>query len=86
MTWFVKSWVQSQPEALAVTEISVGAPKGAGENVLRWSSEVGKAVDYYFCDGPGGEAAIHNYRTLTGAEGPKRTAEEYVMMALLDGG
>jgi hypothetical protein len=27
-----------------------------------------------------------HYRALTGADGPKRTAEEYVMMALLQGG
>ena len=27
-----------------------------------------------------------HYRALTGAEGPKRTAEEYVMMALLHAG
>jgi alpha-D-xyloside xylohydrolase len=66
----------------AVTEVSVGAPlvfttsqpaargsvapPGAGEKVVRWSSEVGKAVDYYFIYGPGGEASIRNYRALTG--------------------
>jgi len=43
------------------------APVGASENVLRWSSEVGEAIDYYFIYGPGGEASLRNYRDLTGA-------------------
>ncbi len=67
----------------AVTDIDVGvpgiplttqpapargvAPVGAGENVLRWSSEVGEAIDYYFIYGPSGEASLRNYRDLTGA-------------------
>jgi alpha-D-xyloside xylohydrolase len=66
----------------AVTDIDVGvpgiplatqsapargvAPVGASENVLRWSSEVGEAIDYYFIYGPGGEASLRNYRDLTG--------------------
>jgi alpha-D-xyloside xylohydrolase len=66
----------------AVTEVSVGATAtvapaqpstrstapvpGAGVNVVRWSSEVGNAIDYYFIYGPGPEAAIRNYRALTG--------------------
>jgi alpha-D-xyloside xylohydrolase len=39
---------------------------GAGENIVRWYSEVGKAIDYYFIYGPTGEAAMRNYRALTG--------------------
>ncbi len=66
----------------AVTEISVGAaapaatasaptrgrggPAGAGESVVRWSSEVGKAIDYYFCFGGNAEKSMAAYRKLTG--------------------
>ena len=63
----------------AVTDISVGAAdptpgrgrgqrpiEGAGTNVVRWSSEVGKAIDYYFCYGPAPDAAMKRYRDLTG--------------------
>lgn len=42
-------------------------PPGAGPNVLRWSSEFGKAIDYYFCYRDGTiEAAMRAYRHLTG--------------------
>jgi alpha-D-xyloside xylohydrolase len=66
----------------AVTEVSVGAPEtapatqpargrnaapaGAGEDVVRWSSEVGKAIDYYFVYGGNGEGSMRAYRALTG--------------------
>ncbi|MGN6370910.1 MAG: glycoside hydrolase family 31 protein [Phycisphaerae bacterium] len=65
----------------AITDISVGAtradrtpgdglhlpqPQPAGENITRWSSETGKAIDYYFCYGPTPDQAIHQYRILTG--------------------
>ena len=62
----------------AVTEVSVGAPPtapttqpargrgaapaGAGENVVRWSSEVGKAIDYYFIYGGNAEGSMRAYR------------------------
>ena len=49
----------------AVTTISGAA--GAGQNVLRWSSETGKAIDYYFCYGDGSpDSAMKAYRHLTG--------------------
>src|SRR5271170_1240956 len=63
----------------AVTDISVGAanpipvrgrnsppiePAGAG--VMRWSSETGSAIDYYFCYGPSPDAAMKAYRSLSG--------------------
>jgi len=50
----------------AVTDISVGAPTIAGEGVLRWSSETGKAIDYYFVHGPASDDVIGRYRKLTG--------------------
>jgi len=40
---------------------------GAGSNVVRWSSEFGKAIDYYFCYRDGTiDAAMKTYRRLTG--------------------
>jgi alpha-D-xyloside xylohydrolase len=49
----------------AVTTITTG---GAGQNSLRWSSEAGKAIDYYVCYGDGTiESALKAYRHLTGA-------------------
>ncbi len=54
----------------AVTTIAVEATgdPNAGRNVLRWSSEAGKAIDYYFCYGDGAaESALKAYRRLTGA-------------------
>ena len=53
----------------AVTTISAsaeGEPR-TGQKVLRWSSEVGNAIDYYFCYGDGTiDAAMKAYRHLTG--------------------
>ena len=50
----------------AVTTIAVGGT-GAEQNVVRWSSEVGKAIDYYFCYGDGTiDGAMKAYRHLTG--------------------
>jgi alpha-D-xyloside xylohydrolase len=64
----------------AVTDISAGAPSGpatapahgvvtpdgAGEHVLRWSSETGKAIDYYFILGSSPADSLRSYRQLTG--------------------
>jgi alpha-D-xyloside xylohydrolase len=52
----------------AVTTISVGSsgPSDAGQNALRWSSEAGKAIDYYFCYGSSPDGSMRAYRTLTG--------------------
>lgn len=54
----------------AVTTISTDAASDSGSNerVLHWSSEYGKAIDYYFCYGDGTIAtAMAAYRHLTGA-------------------
>ncbi len=46
----------------AITTIST-----AGTNTVRWSSEAGKAIDYYLCYGDGTiETALKAYRHLTG--------------------
>jgi alpha-D-xyloside xylohydrolase len=53
----------------AVTTLSAvtADESGANPNVLRWSSEWGKAIDYYFCYGDGtAEAALKACRHLTG--------------------
>ena len=51
----------------AVTTISADTPSG-GQRVLHWSSEYGKAIDYYFCYGDGTiGTAMAAYRHLTGA-------------------
>ena len=53
----------------AVTTISTGNAGNANapHNVLRWSSEFGQAIDYYFCYGDGSiAAALKAYRHLTG--------------------
>ena len=53
----------------AVTTIGASAaPESTnGGKVLRWSSEWGKAIDYYFCCGDGTiDAAMKAYRHLTG--------------------
>ena len=63
----------------AVTDISVGAVnpiavrgrgaspiEPAGADMLRWSSETGKAIDYYFCYGPSPDTAMKEYRALSG--------------------
>jgi alpha-D-xyloside xylohydrolase len=45
----------------AVTSIA------AGPNIVRWSSEFGKAIDYYFCYSDGtADSAMRAYRHLTG--------------------
>lgn len=54
----------------AVTTISATGTNdsGNGANILRWSSEVGKAIDYYLCYGDGTiGAALKAYRQLTGS-------------------
>ena len=53
----------------AVTTISSSAAgdTNANRKVLRWSSEFGKAIDYYFCFGDGTiDTAMKAYRHLTG--------------------
>ena len=53
----------------AVTTISSSAADASnnGQRVLRWYSEYGKAIDYYFCYGDGTIAtAMKAYRHLTG--------------------
>lgn len=53
----------------AVTNISANAEGGnnAGKDVIRWSSEFGAAIDYYFCCGDSTPAtAMKAYRALTG--------------------
>lgn len=63
----------------AVTEVAVGAPAGigrgrgpsggvpgAGEDVVRWTSEVGKVIDYYFMKGGTPDESMKSYRNLTG--------------------
>ena len=53
----------------AVTTISSAAAgdANASHKVLRWSSEWGKAIDYYFCYGDGTiDTALTAYRQLTG--------------------
>ena len=53
----------------AVTTISSSAAgdTNASQKVLRWSSEYGKAIDYYFCHGDGTiSTALAAYRHLTG--------------------
>jgi alpha-D-xyloside xylohydrolase len=53
----------------AVTAVSAEAASESdtSRNILRWSSEWGKAIDYYFCYVDGTiEAAMRAYRNLTG--------------------
>jgi alpha-D-xyloside xylohydrolase len=53
----------------AVTTISVGTETASDneQKVVRWSSEFGKAIDYYFCYSDGTlEGAMKTYRHLTG--------------------
>ena len=53
----------------AVTTISASTTGEAGKSqkVVRWSSEAGKAIDYYFCYGGGTiGTALKAYRHLTG--------------------
>ena len=49
----------------AITDVEVGV-KGK-EGLLRWVSETGKAIDYYFIFGPKSDDVIAAYRKLTGA-------------------
>ena len=49
----------------AITDVEVGV-KGK-EGLLRWVSETGKAIDYYFIYGPKPDDVIAEYRKLTGA-------------------
>jgi alpha-D-xyloside xylohydrolase len=49
----------------AVTDVEVGVKDNEG--VVRWTSEAGKAVDYYFMYGPTADGVIQDYRALTGA-------------------
>ena len=52
----------------AVTTISSSADdSNASHKVMRWSSEFGRVIDYYFCYGDGSiDAAMKAYRHLTG--------------------
>lgn len=53
----------------AVTTISTSAvgDTNATHKVMRWSSEFGRAIDYYFCYGDGTiDTALKAYRQLTG--------------------
>ena len=53
----------------AVTTISssAGGDTNGNQKVLRWSSECGNAIDYYFCYGDGTiDTALKAYRNLTG--------------------
>jgi alpha-D-xyloside xylohydrolase len=49
----------------AVTDVDVGVKEK--ERIVGWTSEVGKAVDYYFMFGPTADGVIQDYRELTGA-------------------
>ncbi len=49
----------------AITDVEVGV-KGK-EGLLRWASETGKAIDFYFIYGPKSDDVIAGYRKLTGA-------------------
>ena len=51
----------------AVTTITSSSGSDANSKTLRWSSEAGKAIDYYFCYGDGTiDTAMKAYRQLTG--------------------
>jgi alpha-D-xyloside xylohydrolase len=53
----------------AVTTVltSAAGDTNSNQKVLRWSSEAGKAIDYYFCYGDGTiDTALKAYRHLTG--------------------
>jgi alpha-D-xyloside xylohydrolase len=47
----------------AVTDIDAGKTNAA---VLSWTSETGRAVDYYFLFGPAADGVVQDYRDLTG--------------------
>ncbi len=48
----------------AITDVDVGKTSAG---ILSWTSEAGKAVDYYFMYGPDIDGVIADYRDLTGA-------------------
>jgi alpha-D-xyloside xylohydrolase len=48
----------------AITDVEVGVQ--GKERLLRWISETGKAIDYYFLYGPKADDVIAAYRKLTG--------------------
>ncbi len=48
----------------AITEVDAGKTDAG---ILSWTSEAGKAVDYYFMFGPAADGVIRDYRALTGA-------------------
>jgi alpha-D-xyloside xylohydrolase len=48
----------------AVTDVDVGK---SNAEILSWTSEVGRTVDYYFMFGPTADDVIRDYRELTGA-------------------
>jgi alpha-D-xyloside xylohydrolase len=48
----------------AITDVEVGVKDK--QNELRWTSETGKAIDYYFLYGPKADDVIAEYRQLTG--------------------
>ena len=47
-----------------ITDVDAGAR--GHEKTLRWTSETGRAIDYYFMYGPKADDVIAAYRTLTG--------------------
>ena len=47
----------------AIADVDVGKTDAG---ILSWTSEAGKAVDYYFMFGPAADAVIQDYRALTG--------------------
>jgi alpha-D-xyloside xylohydrolase len=54
------------PAVTTISTISAG-DTNSNQKVLRWSSEAGKAIDYYICYGDGTiDAALKAYRHLTG--------------------
>ena len=53
--------------AVMTISSSASGDTNASQKVLRWSSEFGKAIDYYFCYGNGTiDTALKAYRHLTG--------------------
>ncbi len=55
------------PAVTTISTDSAGDPN-AGPSVLKWSSEAGQAIDYYFCYSDGTiDMALKAYRHLTGA-------------------
>ncbi len=49
----------------AITTVAVGA--AGRENAVAWTSEVARAIDYYFLAGPELDQVVAGYRQLTGA-------------------